>query len=495
MAYAVIAAFSGTGATKTTVNIAATNYDIYECPSDAQIDVGTAGDIDYAIIGAGGASSPANYNASGGGSGGDVLIGTMAVSAGTKSITVGLGGTSTTSAATSGGDTSALGLTALGGGYGGGYGAGALIPAINGGGAGSRDDGDSLLGAAHPTSYRGGNAFRVSGGKKHSGGGRGAGGLGGDADADTAGAGGPGIVSDITGLSVEYGAGGTGRIWELNVNIPTNPETPTIPGHGGPGVTSRGYLAGSPGANGVVILRVATPGATTPDEVGGGSIASQVSISGGAVGQTHRLGGSAIASAADATGGALGQTHAIGGGAVAAQVSASGGGLGQTHAMPGGAVSAQATLSGGQLGQTHRIGGGSVTSQVVITGGAIGDISAVPGGSIAAQVAIAGGALGQNHRIGGGSAVAQATVSAGALAQTHALAGGSVAARIDATGGALGQVHRIGGGSIASAFVVSGGAFTQGQVSGRRWARPGETWGSGRVLSGQIGSGIVRGWT
>ncbi|RAP39385.1 hypothetical protein BYZ73_20805, partial [Rhodovulum viride] len=489
MAYAVISAFSGTGATKTTVNIAGSSFDIYECPFDAQIEVGTAGDIDYAIIGAGGASSPANYNASGGGSGGDVLIGTMAVSAGTLAITVGLGGTSTTSAATSGGDTSALGLTALGGGIGAGFGGGAAILPTDGGGAGPRDDGDTLLGAAHPTSYRGGNGYRVSGGRKHSGGGRGAGGNGGDADADTAGAGGPGIVSDITGLSVEYGAGGTGRIWDLNVNIPTNPETPTIPGHGGPGVTSRAYLAGSPGANGVVVLRVATPGATTPDEVGGGSIASAVAISGGAVGQTHRLGGSAIASAPAISGGDLGQTHAIGGGVVSAQVSAAGGGLGQTHALPGGAVSAQVAVSGGQLGQTHSIGGGSVTSQVVITGGAIGDISAVPGGSIAARVAIAGGALGQTHRIGGGTAVAQATVSGGALAQTHALAGGSVAARIDATGGALGQVHRIGGGSIASAFVVSGGAFTQGQVSGRRWARPGDTPGKGKILTGQQGPG------
>ncbi|RAP37192.1 hypothetical protein BYZ73_21965, partial [Rhodovulum viride] len=71
MAYARISAVSGTGATRTTVTVEGTSYDIYELPADGAITVEVAGDVDYLIVGAGGASAPTSYGASGGGSGGD----------------------------------------------------------------------------------------------------------------------------------------------------------------------------------------------------------------------------------------------------------------------------------------------------------------------------------------------------------------------------------------------------------------------------------------
>ncbi|RAP39425.1 hypothetical protein BYZ73_20645, partial [Rhodovulum viride] len=385
MAYAVIAGASG--ASKTTVPIGGTSWDVYIFASLAggSLAIAQPGDVDYLIVGAGGASSPTSYGASGGGSGGDVLAGTQAVPAGMLAITVGQGGTSSETAATPGGASSALGLTARGGGIGGGFGGGAAILPTDGGGGGARDADESLFGAAHPTSYRGGDGTRVSGGRKHSGGGRGAGGNGGDADADTAGAGGPGILSAITGLAVDYGAGGTGRVWDLNVNVPTEAETPTLPGHGGPGVTSRSYLAGSPGAGGVVILRVPAPteapADATAEAAGALGLAGSASVtaeaSGAASGGFRVLGAAtATARAAAAAQGGIGLGGASSA-AAAARVAAAdtlrldGAAVGVTRAGAGiGRAAGSMSLAGRGAG-TVRIGG-TASGAVPLAGHAAG---------------------------------------------------------------------------------------------------------------------------
>jgi hypothetical protein len=253
-----VAVVSGsTGATVARINVDGQDFDLYEFAVDGSISFSAGGRVEVLVIGGGGAGGCiSNWGVGGAGSGADVVSAHPTVAAAAYPITVGAGGTSTTTTSTSGADSAAFGLTARGGGYGGWYHPDHTyqVP-VDGGGAGQRADSDSRLGAAHPTSFRGGDAMRDP--NKRSGGGRGAGGDGISATAEVAGIGGPGIVSEITGAAVEYGAGADGKSTYIATDGPG--AAATVPGCGGdPGIINRSDPSqpGGAGAGGRVFVRV-----------------------------------------------------------------------------------------------------------------------------------------------------------------------------------------------------------------------------------------------
>ena len=164
--------------------------------------------VEYLIV-AGGGSGVDGFG--GGGGGGGVLMGsTDVLGTSSYSLVVGNGGASSDrtgpGAGNSGSNSTAFGLTALGGGAGGTYETGAPTTGSSGGGGGA----NGTAGAA------GTNGQGFAGGTGNSsvaifagGGGGGAGGAGGDA-LTSGGAGGQGVSSDITGVLRWYGGGGGG---------------------------------------------------------------------------------------------------------------------------------------------------------------------------------------------------------------------------------------------------------------------------------------------
>jgi len=74
MAYAVVSGYTGTGATKTTVNIGGVDYDVYEIPNGGSITFSTGGDVDVLAVGGGGGSGgTGGGSATDGGAGGRVV--------------------------------------------------------------------------------------------------------------------------------------------------------------------------------------------------------------------------------------------------------------------------------------------------------------------------------------------------------------------------------------------------------------------------------------
>ena len=218
------------------------------------------GMVEYLLVGAGGGGG---MDMGGGGGGGAVIEGTFEVTATNYTITVGRGGFGApegsggyrtdgagpqpgghqfTISATNGGNTSAFGVTAIGGGYGGssyfgytpnyGYGANGA----SGGGASGYSDGSAgRQGTGTPgLGYDGGS----SSGQYYSGGGGGAGGpgIGGGSQPN----GGPGLLCRILGRDIWWGAGGGGGSYSLGTG-----------GNGGLGGGGAGALgSAAAGANG-----------------------------------------------------------------------------------------------------------------------------------------------------------------------------------------------------------------------------------------------------
>lgn len=261
MSYAVVSSFSG--ASKTTVNIGGIDYDVYEFSSvgGGSITFSQPGDVDYLITGPGGGGGSGGFTGNGGGSAGDVLVGATQVNTGNYPVAVGASGGPRNAGL---GNSSFAGLTAILGGRGRDNGTGTLQ---GGGGLGGANNSVTFAGASHPSGFRGGDGFLSPGtqAQQIGGGGRGAGGDGGNANRTTLlpGDGGPGIVSDITGVSIEYGRGGGGGARQTK----TGGGTPNggFAGPGGDGATpgsggGGGTTAGGAGANGVVIVRVRASG-------------------------------------------------------------------------------------------------------------------------------------------------------------------------------------------------------------------------------------------
>jgi hypothetical protein len=238
--------------------------------------------VDYLLVGGGGGGG---MDMGGGGGGGGVVNGSMVLGPGSYTITVGGGGAGAPAAntngqpgghqytvsAVAGSNTTALGLTAYGGGYGGssyfgytpnyGYGG----SGANGGGASGYSDGNTGRGGSGTQGYNGGGA----GGQYYSGGGGGAGGNGvsGTARAD----GGIGKKVTILGRPFYWGGGGGGAAYSLSNG-----------GYGGKGGGGGGALGvttpsgdesimwGIPGTNGSPNSWANVPGGNGGTNTGGG---------------------------------------------------------------------------------------------------------------------------------------------------------------------------------------------------------------------------------
>ena len=208
------------------------------------------GKIDYLLCGGGGggggAASVDDFYNGGGGGAGDFVEGSTAIRGyGEFPIVIGTGGAAVgeQTQGNAGNNTTALGLTAIGGGRG--------TYACTGGDGGSGGGAGGNRSAAYNggvdtgiCGYHGGNA---SGGGSGGGGGGGAGGNGGNSTSATGGTAGAAKASSISGGSVNYCKGGVGGTRSSN---PANTEAGY--GNGGNGA---GYQWSKAGNDGVVIIR------------------------------------------------------------------------------------------------------------------------------------------------------------------------------------------------------------------------------------------------
>jgi hypothetical protein len=247
--------------------------------------------VDYLIVAGGGGGGSDN---AGGGGGGGVLSGTMSLDPDTPnstfSIVVGAGGAASgnnnANLQTNGGDSSAFGLTAFGGGQGGNGQPGAR--AATSGGSGGGGHGENFSGSNPSTAgangiagqgNKGGNGNTSStSGQGDGGGGGGAGAAGVDAASGNPGAGGAGFQSNITGTTLFYGSGGGGGTHRSSGSSRRSGAGGSSSGGGGGGVLGHenggdgedGFggggggsattsFSGGAGGSGVVIVRYITP--------------------------------------------------------------------------------------------------------------------------------------------------------------------------------------------------------------------------------------------
>ncbi len=186
--------------------------------NDNLVATGSAGTVEYIIIGGGGAGcgQPGGNNHGGGGAGaGGVRTGSITVSAGTNPVVVGATKAAPLDAYAGalGNPSVAFGITVQGGGSGGGYDqASAEYNGGSGGGAPHYDApgvglGDRVTGTTDPAPDQGNDGGQ--GGHNASGGGGGAGGVGGNAEPpNTGGKGGLGIAFPGWTLPPSYGTPG-----------------------------------------------------------------------------------------------------------------------------------------------------------------------------------------------------------------------------------------------------------------------------------------------
>jgi hypothetical protein len=274
--------FAPTGGVVTNYSSGGIDYEVRTYNSSGSLNVSAPIDIDYLIIGGGGGGGMANGGGGGGGAGG-YLTGSTTLSAQSYSIVIGLGGAGAPSPVVSpaingdhgiqGENSSAFGLTAIGGGFGGGdY---DVAPAYRNGG-----DGGSGGGGARTPQGLGGTASTGQGNNgghgnsNRGGGGGGANSAGNDAASSPAGDGGDGLASTITGTSViraggggggvesstaQFGAGGSGGggFGGYYTAGPANGTANTGSGGGGSGDFNNPStpFAGGAGGSGVVIIR------------------------------------------------------------------------------------------------------------------------------------------------------------------------------------------------------------------------------------------------
>ncbi len=211
--------------------------------------------VEYLIVGGGGSGG---WDVGGGGGAGGLLTGTYGVSV-TKqfALSVGTGGAAIPNNATrnNGGNSSAFGLTAYGGGGGGnwqGTDNGTRNGAAGGSGGGGGGWSQVGLGGAGTSGqgFSGGNAT-TNAAPSYGGGGGGAGGAGSNGTAGDGSqiAGGPGVSSSITGTSITYAAGGKGG-GDNTLNANTSDGTDGL-GNGGDG---DGQSLTRRGGSGAVII-------------------------------------------------------------------------------------------------------------------------------------------------------------------------------------------------------------------------------------------------
>ena len=210
ISYPPFQAVVATGGTVTTFG----SYKIHTFTTSGTFSVTSPGDIEYLIIAGGGAGGNREeysyYTAGGGGAGGYLESNSFTVSVSNYSIVIGAGGSASGTASTDGGNgsnTTFGSIAAIGGGGGGGNNIGTALS--NGGSTGGAAMQAGTVGV--PTTGQGnaGGAHNASE-PKHAGGGGGAGGVGQDGDGTSAGDGGIGKYSSITGTSIGRAGGGGG---------------------------------------------------------------------------------------------------------------------------------------------------------------------------------------------------------------------------------------------------------------------------------------------
>lgn len=225
----------------------------------------------YLIIAGGGGGGAATGGRGGGGGAGGVLTGSYAMNVGTTySFVVGGGGAggsgalNSTSVGISGSNSTAFGLTAIGGG--GGQGGDTVSTAQSGGsGGGAHYNGAPGSGTAGQGNSGGSGTTAANFG---SGGGGGWGAVGGNGSGSNGGNGGAGSTSSITGTSTTYAGGGGGQISSGtggtggsggggNGGNPGGGSAGTANTGGGGGGRGDG-TAGWSGGSGVVIISVPT---------------------------------------------------------------------------------------------------------------------------------------------------------------------------------------------------------------------------------------------
>lgn len=269
------------GAEKTTRIIDGKSYDIYKFIVNGKIEFSYGGQLDYLMI-AGGGGGGCFYAGAGGGGAGGYLSGTVEVLSDKEySINVGKGGRGARGGAvqnngtTNGTNTSAFGLTAIGGGFGG---SGTDGQDGGSGGGGSFNNGSGGAGAPGQGNGGGDGEDLDNPANRSGGGGGGAGGPGDPGLGDGEGAlGGPGVLNDITGDSVYYATGGSsvGSGAEAGIVNPRPGGMPSLKSRqgntdrigsgvyngagGSAGLDSSGRNVAWDGADGVLYIRVRTP--------------------------------------------------------------------------------------------------------------------------------------------------------------------------------------------------------------------------------------------
>ena len=235
------------------------NYTVHTFTSSADftVDIGdTEGEVEYLIVAGGGAGGSGRHSGAGGAGG--MLTGTTTLTSGTYTFTIGAGGTSsrTSPPATNGQNTTALGLTAIGGGKGGDHGVTPLDESAGNGGSGGSAAHTAGLAAGTGTSGQGNDGSRAVPDRSlgPSGGGAGGNGLANGSGNETSSTGaaddgGPGLQSNIDGNNYYYAGGGGGG---------ASPQSPSYLGNwsggdggiGGGGGGASSTNAGSGGAGG-----------------------------------------------------------------------------------------------------------------------------------------------------------------------------------------------------------------------------------------------------
>lgn len=251
----------------------------FTTPGSATLSIPTARTVEYLVI-AGGGAGGGNNNGGGGGAGG-YLTGSVAVSAGNKTVTVGAGGIGSSAATTgaNGGNSVFDTVTATGGG-GGGSGT-----SVSNGATGGSGGGGNYLGAggARTASPVQGNigAAGVPSGAYPGGGGGGAGAAG------SSNQGGAGLTSSITGVAVTRGGGGSGG-WNYGgtaggaggggkgAGSDGAASSGTANTGGGGGGDIPGYPIGGSGGSGIVVVRYPSGTGAYPTVAVGGVSATNV---------------------------------------------------------------------------------------------------------------------------------------------------------------------------------------------------------------------------
>ena len=231
---AISAGVSATGGTITYTN----GYTIHTFTTNGTFTVNTSLTVDVLVVagGGGGGGSVGHPYSGGGGAGGLIYTQGLAIVSSNYAVSVGLGGDTNTNGVNS----TAFGITTLGGGAGGDWGTG-LVAQNGGSGGGARLYSTAGSGVAGQ-GYAGGEDVGNED-PPHKGGGSG-GGSSGVGGAGSLSAGGLGTTNSISGIAVVYSSGGSQPSGES-----------VAPNNSGDGGGTRTGYVGKSGGSGVVVVR------------------------------------------------------------------------------------------------------------------------------------------------------------------------------------------------------------------------------------------------